>query len=118
MATEKERVAELIKQGEALAAKIRSSLTSLISEDVYAFDQIRIELGRQFREIGGEAAAVNLRELIFKRSPSAEGVRTPELHLRDLEDQGWAARYNHGLNEVPGGNLHFSVVSMRPKPKA
>jgi hypothetical protein len=126
IAREKE-FSELQEKGEAAANKILEQLTRLVAEDVPAFDAIRRKLGAEFRDLGGEAIAVRLREMLWKPPHPSEALHNPEVHLRRLFDQGWELANKPGpsyesfraangeFQAVPGGELSLTVCSMRSK---
>jgi hypothetical protein len=126
VAREKE-FAELQHKGEELGQKILAILTRVVAEEIPAFDAIRRKLGVDFRDLGGEAAAVRLREMLWKAPRPSEALHDPNVHLRLLFDRGWVSAGASGpsyesfrgaggeYQSVPGGELSLTVCSMRPK---
>jgi hypothetical protein len=115
---------ELVKQGEEQAKKIFEILTRIVTEDIPAFDAVRTKLGVEFRDLGGEAAAVRLRETLWKVPRPDEKLHVPDVHLWRLVDQGWGFAANTGpryrandggFYSMPGGELVLSVCSLRKK---
>jgi hypothetical protein len=125
-AREKE-FAELVRRGQNAAIEIFELMTLLAAEKVPTFDAIRKKLGSDFADIGGEAAAIRLREMLFKYPGPNDAVHDPNVHLRRLFDQGWVMAgvpgdsykpfrsSNGGYSAVPGGELSLTVYSLRPK---
>jgi DNA repair ATPase RecN len=122
-AREKE-FAELVKQGQSAQKKIFEKLTQLVAEDIPAFDELRTRLGVEFRDLGGEAAAVHLREMLSKAPHPSERAHVPDVHLWKLLAEGWVFAANAGPRyrssdggyfSMPGGELNLTVCSLRPK---
>jgi len=118
--------AELRAAGEAAAKKIFGKLMELSAEDVPAFDEIRRKLAKEFSDLGGEAAATKLREMLAKEARGMETAHHPNVHLWKLFDEGWVPagqpgpsydpiRTTYGHVAVPGGELSLTVMSMRPR---
>jgi hypothetical protein len=118
---------ELCAAGEDAGREIFEILTELVVKKILAFDDIRKKLATEFRDLGGETRAKDLREILFKHPGPRERTHDPNLHLRRLNDLGWVSagvpgpslqtfRNSFGDFEVvPGGALSLTVCSMRPR---
>jgi hypothetical protein len=112
-----------VKQGEAVQKKIFDKLIELVAEDIPEFDTIRRKLGLDFRDLGGDVAALRLREMLLKTSGPNETLRGPNVHLAKLFDQGWELASNTpriknsvgAFETTPGGELYLTVCSLRAK---
>jgi hypothetical protein len=120
-AREKE-FAELVKQGESAANKLFDRLTEILTQDIPEFDAIRIRLGADFADLGGEAVATRLRESLWRASGPNEKLHDPNVYLWRLFDQGWVSAANFGPRfrsanggycAVPGGELMLTLLSLR-----
>ncbi len=126
-AAHEKEFAELLRKGEEAAQKILAMLTRLVTEDVPAFDAIRRKLGVDFGHLGGEVAALRLREMLWKAPGPRDAIHDPNVHLRLLFDRGWVfadapgpsresfRSVDGGFQSVPGGELSLQIISMRPK---
>jgi hypothetical protein len=122
-AREKE-FAELVKQGDAAASKLFDRLTEILTQDIPEFDAIRTRLGVDFADLGGEAAAIRLRESLWRAPGPNEKLHDPNVYLWRLFDQGWAPAANFGTRfrganggyfAIPGGELLLTLCSLRFK---
>jgi chaperonin cofactor prefoldin len=117
--------AELVKQGQAAANSLFGKLLRLETEDLLALDAIRRKLGSEFLDLGGDVAALRLREMLVKTSGPNEKLRDPNVHLATLFDQGWELASNGprvknsvgAFESTPGGELVLTVLSLRPPKK-
>ena len=80
---------QLFEEGGALAAVIVEKLMALTTEELAAFDRIRVRLGTEFLDFNGAAAADQLSALLWRQSGPNEKLRDPNIHNRLLEDRGW-----------------------------
>ncbi len=116
-----------MRQSQNAAIEIFDLMTLLVADKLTAFDAIRKKLGSDYADLGGEAAAIRLREMLFKYPGPNDAVHDPNMHLRRLFDQGWVMAgapgdsykafrsANGGYSAVPGGELSLTVCSLRPK---
>lgn len=99
------QAAELKRQGLEAARKLRADLTRLITQDLRALDDTRLQLAKEYADLGGAQAA---------RQIAAElQDRDRENHIRQLSGQGWIEDYRLQAANA-GWPMKLSVRSMMP----